>query len=450
MRSYSISKASSSAIPLSCTSGTTSNMSQTDPYYNAGKWLPSDQATLNRWIKKHLDKVHSTRSTTTLYPVVAELKKLIDTDPEVNMFFYQMFNQVPNFPPFLDDPMGKPQVQDYDEMLFMINEILTTAPEYSDKGLVGFPINAILNWSMATPGGFAAFLNDKVNLKFKNVLNHWGVYLKSAESTYVLNDKDGWFSPEALAALNGASGGNFADDFVCDPNKPHYGYTSWDDFFTRLFRDGIRPVASPDDPNVIANACESAPYALQKNVQLRSTFWMKGQEYSLQYMLNNDPRAELFVGGTVYQAFLSALSYHRWHSPVDGTIVKTEIVDGSYYSGILLQFDPAGPDKSQGYITQVAARALIFIKADNPAIGLMCFVAVGMSEVSSNEITVFEGQHVKKGQELGMFHFGGSTHCLIFRPEVNLRFVVPESWLRIAGADESKNIKLSSKIAEVI
>ena len=34
----------------------------------------------------------------------------------------------------------------------------------------------------------------------------------------------------------------------------------------------------------------------------------------------------------------------------------------------------------------------------------------------------YEGQHVRKGQQLGMFHFGGSTHCLIFAPHVQLAF----------------------------
>ena len=52
----------------------------------------------------------------------------------------------------------------------------------------------------------------------------------------------------------------------------------------------------------------------------------------------------------------------------------------------------------------------------------MCVIFVGMAEVSSNDITVREGQHVKKGDQLGMFHFGGSTHCLIFRPHVKLKF----------------------------
>ena len=44
----------------------------------------------------------------------------------------------------------------------------------------------------------------------------------------------------------------------------------------------------------------------------------------------------------------------------------------------------------------------------------MCFVAVGMSEVSTCEVTVAAGETVEKGDQLGMFHHGGSTHCLIF------------------------------------
>ena len=79
-------------------------------------------------------------------------------------------------------------------------------------------------------------------------------------------------------------------------------------------------------------------------------------------MLDNATLAPQFDGGTVYQAFLSALSYHRWHSPVSGTIVSTRRIDGSCYAEALeAGFDPAGPNESQGFITQVAARALIFI-----------------------------------------------------------------------------------------
>jgi phosphatidylserine decarboxylase len=55
---------------------------------------------------------------------------------------------------------------------------------------------------------------------------------------------------------------------------------------------------------------------------------------------------------------------------------------------------------------------------------LMCFMAVGMAEVSTCEPTVAVGQTVKKGDPLGTFHFGGSTHCLIFRPEVKISWDV--------------------------
>ena len=57
--------------------------------------------------------------------------------------------------------------------------------------------------------------------------------------------------------------------------------------------------------------------------------------------------AKQLHGGTVYQAFVSATSYHRWHIPVSGTIYKTELVDGSYYSATHdIQDDPALPNMS--------------------------------------------------------------------------------------------------------
>jgi phosphatidylserine decarboxylase len=75
----------------------------------------------------------------------------------------------------------------------------------------------------------------------------------------------------------------------------------------------------------------------------------------------------------------------------------------------------------------------------------MAFIAVGMSEVSSDEITVRVGQHVNKGDQLGMFHFGGSTHVLLFRPETKLEFNLHGQKPSIAG----NNIKVKAEIARV-
>ncbi len=382
-------------------------------------------------------------SVTNLHPVIQEFQEIIEEDPVLFMLFNEMFEQIPSTPEFELDPTGNPQIEDYRQMLNVMNEILTQAPEFNKSELVGFPINAVINWAMGTPAGTTAFLNEKVNRQLKKILSQWAVFLGSPDSRYVLSEdpEKGWFGRDAMAAMP-----DFAEDFQCDPDLPYYGFTSWDDFFTRQYREGRRPVDYPDDDSVIVNACESAPYKIATDVQLKDSFWIKEQQYSLSHMLAGDPMTELFEGGTIYQAFLSALSYHRWHSPVSGRIVKTRLIDGSYYASALSAgFDSASPNESQGYIAQVASRALIFIEADSPDVGLMCIVFVGMAEVSSNEITAYEGQHVEKGDQLGMFHFGGSTHVLIFRPGVNLEFDLRG---QIPGPN-SVNIPVRSKIAIV-
>jgi phosphatidylserine decarboxylase len=417
------------------------NMENTQRHHRGGRWLPADHKVLEAWLADLIEEV--TARPQPLHPIVEDFRTLIETDPAAYMLFHQMFEEVPKKPPYNNDPSGVPQVRDYQMMLKLFNAIMTRAPEYNRTGVVGFPINAILDWPMGTGAGFAAFLNEKINAQFRRMLGEWARFLKSADSCAVL-DKDphkGWFGSDAMHDMP-----DFDGDFMCDPGAPHHGYTSWDDFFTRRFRPGVRPVASPDDDSVIANACEAAPYRIAQGVKALDRFWVKGQLYSLEHMLASDPLAPQFDGGTVYQAFLSALSYHRWHSPVSGTIVKAYVQPGTYYSETPAEgFDPAGPNNSQGYITEVAARALIFIEADNPAIGLMCVMPVGMAEVSTCDMTVYEGQHVAKGDQLGMFHFGGSTHCLIFRPGVKLTF---DMHGQTPGLDSS-NIPVRSRLATV-
>ena len=407
--------------------------------FAAGKWMPEDRKTLTQWLLKIMEKAE--KDTGPLKPVLEDFKNFIETDADAYLFFSQMFGEVPADKTL--SPTGLPQVRDYQHMLRLFNVILTHAPDFAENGLVGFPFNAILDWSMATTDGWAAFIDRKVNVHIKAILDEWGTFLRSPESAYVLNDdpRHGWFGEDAKKAMP-----DFVREFVCDPAKPHYGFKSWDDFFIREFREGVRPVDEPENDAVIVNACESAPFAIERNVKLLDQFWIKAQPYALRFMLGNDPLTEKFVGGTVYQAFLSAFSYHRWHAPVSGHVVKTVLIPGTYYSEARSAgFDPSAPNDSQGYLAEVATRALIYIEADNPDIGLMCFIAIGMAEVSTCEISVFQGQHIEKGQETGMFHFGGSTYCLVFGPHVNLEFDLHGQTPGL----ESSNININSRLATV-
>ena len=370
-------------------------------------WLPASQDALEDWLEGHRERVEAKGDHIELHPAVVDLQHLIASDPVIGMYVSRMIDQVPATRSY-----SKRHLEDPDQLLRMINEVMTMAPEFGDQN-VTLPLGAILDWTMGTPAGFAAYRDPKINAALKRILTAWCDYLNSPESLYVLNDSpSGWTCEAARRAID-------IEQYEHDPDDPHWGFTSWNDFFTRRFRDGVRPVAAPEDDDVIVAACESTPFSIRTDVKRRDQFWLKTQPYSLEDMLANDETVEEFVGGTVYQAFLSATNYHRWHSPVAGTIVRAHLVEGTYYS----EADSMGSETteethSQAYLAHVATRAVFLIRADNPAIGLVGFVPVGMLEVSSCLIHpgIEPGHHVAKGDELGHFQFGGSTHCLVFGP----------------------------------
>jgi phosphatidylserine decarboxylase len=370
-----------------------------------GHWLPSDQKVLNAWLATTTEVAE--KKTAPFHPVILEFQQLIESDPVMLMYFTQMFEQQPAFAPPAES--GDIKIRNYHELLRILDHVLSSAPEFSTVGMVACPVNAILDFPMITPAGLAAFLGPKLNRVLKKVLAAWAAFLDSPASLYVLNETPtGWLSPAALRVIN-------MQEYVHDAQAAFYGFKSWNDFFIRRFKPGARPVADPHNPKVIVTACESAPFAIARDVKAQDKFWIKSQPYSLKHMLDGCFVDE-FVGGTVYQAFLSAENYHRWHSPVSGAVKMIRHVEGAYYAEAASEgFDALGPNNSQGYIAHVNTRALIFIDADEPAIGLVCFVAVGMVEVSSCVVGLKEGQHVKKGEEIGFFQFGGSTHCLVFR-----------------------------------
>jgi len=371
--------------------------------------LPDGQDDLEAWLDGHRERADGGGGQP-LHPVLVELQGLIDSDPLLRMYFERMVAEVPPGKSYAKRP-----VEDVAQLLRLVDEVLRIAPEFSSDSMVMTPLNAVFDYAMGTTAGFAAFRDPRVNAALKKVLGAWCEFLTSRDSLYVLNDSPaGWKSEEAQQAVG-------MGQYQHDPDEEHWGFASWNDFFTRRFKDGQRPVASPEDDKVIVSACESTPYGISRDVQRRDQFWVKSQSYSLHEMLAGDDAVDQFVGGTVYQAYLSATNYHRWHSPVAGTVVRAFVVDGTYYSEADTEgADAVEPQNSQGYMAHVATRAVVLIQADDPAIGLVAFVPVGMSDVSSCMIhpDVVPGHHLAKGAEIGYFQFGGSTYCLVFRPGV--------------------------------
>lgn len=112
-----------------------------------------------------------------------------------------------------------------------------------------------------------------------------------------------------------------------------------------------------------------------------------------------------FVGGTLYQGYLSPWCYHWWHSPVSGKIIHSYLLDGSYFlQNPSLDLSGANNyDNSQAFLSCVSARHVFIIDTENPLIGRIAIIAIGMVEVSSCIAVVNEGDYVKKGEQIGRF-----------------------------------------------
>ncbi|KAF9566569.1 hypothetical protein CPC08DRAFT_719890 [Agrocybe pediades] len=328
--------------------------------FRRGGWLPANREVLEKWHKSKVEKTKKRQAT--FLPPIQELKEMIENDGDMYMAFNRMFEN-----PTL--------VKDYKQLLELMNDILTEAPFYGD---LGPPFYMILAGPMNTDAGFTAFLADKLNAQFKKNLRHMDGLPRFPSICSRPQRRSRWLI------------------FRCDPSHPQWGFTSWDDFFVRQFNDNIRCVELPEEHNVISAACESVFYNKQENVQLMDEFWIKGEPYSLQHMLNHDKDyGHLFTGGSVFQGFLQVTGYHRWHSPVDGKIMKIVTVPGTYFvqsPALLNSTSDHNPYlQSLAFITAMTTRMLIFIESSNPAIGLMCFIAIGMTEVSTgNALGVIE------------------------------------------------------------
>ncbi len=398
-----------------------------------GGWLPANEAALAQFRQDLAARAAKRAADTPPATVVQELAALVDHDPALRMALTRA----------IDEATRAGYVLGYssiDELLRLIDYLLTFAPPFCEHSLIICPLNGLLDWLMCMPSGYALFRHPPFNAQLKRVLNAWCGFLSGPYSRVHLNTAapTGWFCPAAAAKIH-------LPDFQYDPQQPHGGFASWNDFFTRRLRPDARPVAAPADDKIIVSACEASPYHLQQNVKVYDRFWIKSQPYSLHDIFTAGQRelAQRFAGGSIYQAFLSAYNYHRWHAPVSGTIVKAYQVDGTYYAETAAEgVDQRGLHDSQGYLTAMATRAVIVIDCHDTAIGQVGCVFVGMGEVSSCVIEALPGQRVEKGDEIGYFQYGGSTYCLIFEPDASISFVPQPPF-----HDERPPLKVNAHVA---
>lgn len=364
---------------------------------------------------------------------VGELAELIRRNGIVRMYVEQMIDQQP--------PAHK-TVSNVETLLASLRKIVTHAPRYNPNPnkINAFPMSSLFTYMMMTPAGESLFRMTEFNDAIRKVLQEWCAFLDSPESCSVLTtQEDGWLSQSAYWY-------NRLFEFEYDESQPHWGWKSFNDYFHRQIKPEARPIAEPDNPKVIVSANDGTVFNIGTNARPTTDFWLKGERYSLVDMLNN-LYVDRFVGGSVFQSFLSGANYHRWRTPIDGTVRHAEVVNGLMFSDAeSAGFDPTAATYSQFYETAVNTRGLVFIESPDPNIGMVCVIPIGITEISSVQINVKVGDVLKKGDELGWFSYGGSGMALVFQPGAIDRFTVPA---RPSGnsPDDGPPIRVNAEIA---
>ena len=207
-------------------------------------------------------------------------------------------------------------------------------------------------------------------------------------------------------------------------------YKSFNEFFTRPLKDGVRPLSSSEWVCPVDGAISQCG-AIERD----QIFQAKGHHYSTRALVGGDAAlAAQFQNGQFATLYLSPRDYHRIHMPMAGKLLRMIHVPGDLFS--------VNPTTARGVPGLFARNERVVCEFETER-GPMVLVLVGATIVGSMA-TVWHGQvnpprpgtvrewryesqdvRLQKGEEMGRFLLG-STVVMLF-PENSLRF--PDDWL---------------------
>ena len=207
-------------------------------------------------------------------------------------------------------------------------------------------------------------------------------------------------------------------------------YKSFNEFFTRPLKDGVRPLSRSEWVCPVDGAISQCG-AIERD----QIFQAKGHHYSTRALVGGDAAlAAQFQNGQFATLYLSPRDYHRIHMPMAGKLLRMVHVPGDLFS--------VNPTTARGVPGLFARNERVVCEFETER-GPMVLVLVGATIVGSMA-TVWHGQvnpprpgtvrewryesqdvRLQKGEEMGRFLLG-STVVMLF-PENCLRF--PDDWL---------------------
>ncbi|MDC8832147.1 archaetidylserine decarboxylase [Alteromonas gilva] len=201
-------------------------------------------------------------------------------------------------------------------------------------------------------------------------------------------------------------------------------YRTFNDFFTRALKPGVRPIV--EDDNTLCHAVDGKVSQFG-DILGEDLIQAKGHKYTLSALLGGNPDlAKPFKGGKFATIYLSPKDYHRIHMPIEGTL--TDMV---YVPGELFSVNPLTTENVPGLFARNERVVTLY---DTP-VGKVAIVLVGATIVASIDtvwagtVTPPAGKNVThwryegdeavtlaKGEELGQFKLG-STIVVCFESD---------------------------------
>ena len=238
--------------------------------------------------------------------------------------------------------------------------------------------------------------------------------------------------------------GGFVEKYGVDmseaANPDIASYKSFNEFFTRALKPGVRPVAAADLVCPVDGAISQFG-AIEKD----QIFQAKGHAYSTTALVGGDAAlAARFENGHFATLYLSPKDYHRIHMPCDGRLLRMIHVPGDLFS-----VNPLTARGVPGLFARNERVVCVFDSARGPfvltlvgatIVGSMATVwhgVVNPPRVGKLREWRYDDEQIalKQGAEMGRFLLG-STVVMLF-PKAALQFNpawVPAKPIRLGEA----------------
>lgn len=189
------------------------------------------------------------------------------------------------------------------------------------------------------------------------------------------------------------------DEFAKSP----FDYKTFNDFFYRALKPGARPIAGGDDVAVLP---ADGRHLVFPDIDAAEGFYVKGAKFTVRELLDDEELAARFAGGAMVISRLCPVDYHRFHFPVAGVPRESRLVQGWLYS-----VSPIALRRRIRYLVENKREVTM---VDGSPFGPVAMIEVGATNVGSIRQSFVPGRPVAKGDEKGLFAFGGSCVITLF------------------------------------